>query len=73
MYYKIILILSLIIGINGIKSSCSKYYNDIINSYIKNYGKDIYVDQMVNYYKIKMNLTDYGVKGCLNKKIILRK
>lgn len=68
--FNLILILSLIVGVLGQKPKCNKYYSNIINSYIKNFGKDSYVNQMLDFYKSKMNLTDTEVKNCLNKKIV---
>jgi hypothetical protein len=55
------------------KTICNKNYNNIINSYIKSFGKDIYVNQMLDFYKTKMNLTDNEVKQCLNNKLLNNK
>lgn len=68
--FNIIILINLIIGIYSVKIMCNKYYTTIINSYIKNFGKDIYVNQMVDLYKNKMNLTEIEVIQCLSKKII---
>lgn len=67
----IILILSLIVGAlsQKSKSKCNKNYTNIINSYIKNFGKDIYVNHIIEFYKTEMNLTDIEVNYCLNKKL----